>query len=55
MIRQLRLWLAQKLLPKDLTTTGVGEQQKLLDTIREMEKRIETLAEHYADLEKRGS
>lgn len=54
-MNQLRLWLAHKLLPKDLTTTGVGEQQKLLDTIREMEKRIDTLAERCADLEKRGS
>lgn len=51
MIRQIRIRLAHWLLPKDLTTTGVGEQTKLVDALRDALKEVSRLADYAAQLE----
>lgn len=51
MIRQIRIRLAQWLLPRDLTTTGVGEQGKIVKMLSDSLKDVERLADYAAQLE----
>lgn len=51
MIRQIRIRLAHWFLPRDLTTTGVGEQDKIVKMLSDSLKDVERLADYAAQLE----
>jgi hypothetical protein len=50
-MRNLRIWLAQRLLPVGMTTTGCLEQLKLVNALRDALKEKDRLAEYASELE----